>query len=179
MSVFKEKELSPLFDIRGLHYFIQVAESGGFSKAATVLNVPQPTLSRAIRRLEEHFKARLFDRNGRGALLTEAGERLYQHGKAVLVRVEQAQAEIAEVSNSPTGSAVLGLGPIAGKLLSAVVAERFLKEAPNSKLRIFESFTGFVLEWVASGRVDIGLLYEDALTPTLKGERLGTKHLCW
>lgn len=172
MSVFKEKELGSLFDIHGLHYFIQVADSGGFSKASAMLNVPQPTLSRAIRRLEEHFATRLLDRNGRGALLTEAGERLYQHGKAMLMRAEQAQAEIAEISNNPAGSAILGLGPVAAKVLGTVVAERFLKEAPNSKLRIVESFTGFVLEWVANGRVDVGLLYEDALNPTLKGEKL-------
>ncbi|MGE0339706.1 MAG: LysR family transcriptional regulator [Xanthobacteraceae bacterium] len=172
MSVFKEEGVENVFDVHGLRYFLQVADSGGFSKAAAVLNVPQPTLSRSIRRLEEHFKARLFDRNGRGALLTEAGESFYQHGKAILLRLEQAQAEMAEISSNPTGSAVLALGPVAGKVLSSVVAERFLKEVPSSKLRIVESYTGFVLEWVANGRVDIGLLYEDALTPTLKGERL-------
>jgi LysR family nitrogen assimilation transcriptional regulator len=172
MSAFNEAGVENLFVVHSLRYFLQVAESAGFSKAAAVLNVPQPTLSRSIRRLEEHFKARLFDRNGRGALLTEAGESLYQHGKAILLRLEQAQAEVAEISNNPAGSAVLALGPVAGKVLSSVVAERFLKEVPNSKLRIVESYTGFVLEWVANGRVDIGLLYEDALTPTLKGERL-------
>jgi LysR family nitrogen assimilation transcriptional regulator len=175
MSVFKEEDVGDLFDVHGLHYFIQVAESGGFSKAAAVLSVPQPTLSRSIRRLEQHFKARLFDRNGRGALMTEAGRNLYQHSKAILLRLEQAQAELAQISNNPTGSAVLALGPVAGKVLSSVVAERFLKEVPSSKLRIVESYTGFVLEWVASGRVDVGLLYEDALTPTLYGERLWTE----
>lgn len=172
MSVIKVDPAENLFDVQGLRYFLQVADSGGFSKAAAVLNVPQPRLSRSIRRLEVHFKARLFDRNGRGALLTEAGESLYQHGKAILLRLEQAQAEMAEISNNPAGSAVLALGPVAGKVLSTVVAERFLKEVPNAKLRIVESYTGFVLEWVAGGRVDIGLLYEDALTPTLKGEPL-------
>ncbi len=172
MSALKDDDLAGLFDIHGINYFIQVAESGGFSKAAAVLNVPQPTLSRYIRRLEEHFNTRLFDRNGRGALLTEAGESLYRHGKAILLRLHQAQAEVAEISENPKGSAVLGLAPIAGKVLSAAVARRFLQEVPNSKLRIVESFTGYVLEWVANGRVDIGILYEDALTPTLEGERL-------
>lgn len=172
MSVIKVEAAENLFDVQALRYFLQVADSSGFSKAAAVLNVPQPTLSRSIRRLEAHFKARLFDRNGRGALLTEAGESLYKNGKAILLRLEQAQAEMTEISNNPSGSAVLALGPVAGKVLSTVVAERFLKEVPSAKLRIVESYTGFVLEWVAGGRVDIGLLYEDALTPTLKGEPL-------
>ncbi|MFZ1802448.1 MAG: LysR family transcriptional regulator, partial [Nitrospira sp.] len=87
MSVLKEENIENLFDVHSLRYFLQVADSGGFSKATAVLNVPQPTLSRSIRRIEEHFKARLFDRNGRGASLTEAGESLYQHGKAILLRL--------------------------------------------------------------------------------------------
>jgi LysR family transcriptional regulator, nitrogen assimilation regulatory protein len=172
MSTFKDEELAGLFDIQGINYFIQVAESGGFSKAAAVLNVPQPTLSRYIRRLEGHFNVRLFDRNGRGALLTEAGTSLYQHAKAIFLRLQQAEADIAEISRNPAGSVVLGLAPIAGNVLSAAVARRFLQEVPNSQLRIVESFTGYILEWVANGRVDVGILYEDALTPTLEGERL-------
>jgi LysR family nitrogen assimilation transcriptional regulator len=169
--------LADTFDLPALTYFVGVAEAGAFSKASAILNIPQPTLSRHIGRLEEQLGARLFDRNGRGVLLTEAGNSLYQHGKVIIARMQQARAEIADIGSNPTGNVVLGLAPIAGKILSAPVAERFLKELPRSNLRIVEGFTGYVLEWVVSGRVDVGILYEDGVCSSLEGEPLWREEL--
>lgn len=137
-----------------------------------MLNVSQPTLTRYVQRLEKQVGARLFDRTGRGVTLTEAGESLLKHGKTIVARVHRAHAEINEIGNNPGGSVVLGLAPIAGKVLSVPVSKRFLAEVPKAQLRIVECFTGYVREWVATGRIDVGILYQDGVMAPLEGDRL-------
>lgn len=165
-------EIADQLDLAALGYFVHVAEAGGFSKASAVLNIPQPTLSRHIRRLEGQLGSRLFDRTGRGVLLTEVGESLYRHGKDILNRVQRARAEVSNLRDNPNGLAVLGLAPIAGRILSVPVAQRFLHEAPHARLRIVEGFTGYVLEWIANGRIDVGILYEDTVNSSFETEPL-------
>ncbi|MGS0755628.1 LysR family transcriptional regulator [Roseateles sp. GG27B] len=76
-------------DLKQLEYFINVAEHGSFSKAALVLQIAQPALSRQVRALEIELRETLLLRNGRGVALTEAGQRLMEHGRAILQLVEQ------------------------------------------------------------------------------------------
>jgi len=172
----KSKEIVDQLDLAALGYFVQIADAGGFSKASAVLSVPQPTLSRHIRRLEEQLGSRLFDRTGRGAILTEVGDHLYRHSVEILKRIQAARAEVSNIADNPGGLAVLGLAPIAGRVLNVPVARRFLKEVPHARLRIVEAFTGHVLEWIANGRIDVGILYEDTVTPSLDAERLWEEH---
>ena len=63
-------------NLKQLEYFVHVAELGSFSKAAVVLDIAQPALSRQVRGLETELRQPLFVRNGRGVALTEAGKRL-------------------------------------------------------------------------------------------------------
>lgn len=172
MRINNPNEIEDQLDLAALGYFVSVAEARGFSKASAVLNIPQPTLSRHIRRLEEQLGSRLFDRTGRGVLLTEVGESLYQHGKDILTRVQRARAEVSNLGNDPNGLAVLGLAPIAGRVLSVPVAQRFLQQAPHARLRIIEGFTGHVLEWIANGRIDVGILYDDTVNASFDTEPL-------
>ena len=78
-------------NLKQLEYFVQVAEIGSFSKAAVVLDIAQPALSRHVRSLETDLKTYLFTRNGRGVTLTEPGKRLFDHSVAILRLVRQAR----------------------------------------------------------------------------------------
>ncbi|MDB5575958.1 MAG: ligR, partial [Bradyrhizobium sp.] len=71
-------------NLKQLEYFVHVAELGSFSKAAVVLDIAQPALSRQVRSLETELRQQLFLRNGRGVALTDAGKRLFDHSVAVL-----------------------------------------------------------------------------------------------
>lgn len=161
-----------VLDLQALEYFVEVSEAGSFSKAAAIVQISQPTLSRHIQQLEESLGARLFGRTGRGVVLTEAGDTLLQHSRVLLGHAQQARADVSDIGNNPSGSVVLGLAPIAGRILSVPVSRRFLKEVRNGKLRIIECFTGYVHEWITSGRIDVGILYEDAVDSSLEGEML-------
>ena len=82
-------------NLKQLEYFVHVAELGSFSKASLVLDIAQPALSRQVRALETDLRETLLIRNGRGVTLTEAGQRLFEHGTAILQSVAQARDDMA------------------------------------------------------------------------------------
>jgi LysR family nitrogen assimilation transcriptional regulator len=71
-------------NLKQLEYFVAVAELGSFSKAALILNIAQPALSRQVRLLETDLHVTLLTRNGRGVVLTEVGQRLFDHSVGIL-----------------------------------------------------------------------------------------------
>lgn len=159
-------------DLLALEYFVEVSQAGGFSTASAIIKVSQPTLSRHIKQLEAELGTLLFQRTGHGVTLTEAGEVLLRHARPLLARARQVHAEVADTGSHPFESVVLGLAPAAGRILNVPVAKRFLREVPNGKLRIVECFTSFVQEWITSGRIDIGIVYEDSVQLPLESELL-------
>ena len=92
-------------DLRQLEYFIRVAELGSFTRAADVLGVAQPALSRQVRLLEVELRQNLLQRHGRGAVPTEAGELLLAHGRGILHQVERARDELAQLRGYPAATA--------------------------------------------------------------------------
>jgi len=165
-----------LLDLQALEYFVRVSEMGSFSRASAILNVSQPTLSRHIQQLETHCGARLFCRTGHGVALTEAGDTLLGHAKLLLQQAAHAYAELLEFGSSPSIVVVLGLAPAAWRVLNSPVAKRFVRKMPNGKLRIVEMFTRYVHEWIANGRIDVGILYDDGISAYTDGELLWDEH---
>ncbi|MDE1950493.1 MAG: LysR family transcriptional regulator, partial [Burkholderiales bacterium] len=90
-------------DLKQLDYFVHVAELGSFTRAATVLRVAQPALSRQVRALEVELRQPLFDRNGRGVTLTEAGKRLLAHGRGILQQVDRARQDLEDQRGAASG----------------------------------------------------------------------------
>src|SRR3990167_5725494 len=93
----------PPMNFKQLEYFVHVAELGSFSKAALVLDIAQPALSRQVRALEIELRETLLLRNGGGVVLTEAGQRLYEHGVNILQALAQAEAEMGANRDEPLG----------------------------------------------------------------------------
>src|ERR1700754_761233 len=104
-------------DIKQLEYFVRVAELGGFTKAAAVLAVAQPALSKQIRQLEVELQRNLLVRNGRGVSLTEEGAMLLSHAKGILEQVDRARQEIRDIQDLPIGKVVVAAPPAAGMAL--------------------------------------------------------------
>lgn len=96
-------------NLKQLEYFMRVSELGSFSKAALILNIAQPALSRQARLLETDLHVTLLTRNGRGVVLTEAGKRLFDHSVGVLQLVARATEDIDATRDEPSGRIVIGL----------------------------------------------------------------------
>lgn len=148
-------------ELRQIGYFVRIVETGSFSRAAIELQVAQPALSRQVKRLEEELGATLLYRNGRGVSLTPAGELMLEAGRDILQRADAATRAIAQTNERLSGSAVIGLPPTVGRVLAIPLAALFRDHFPGVKLQIVEGFSGNVLEWLSTGRVDVGVLYND------------------
>lgn len=159
-------------NLRLLRVFLAVAEAGGFSRAASSLSVAQPILSRQIKALESELGIQLFYRNGRGVVLTKAGEVFEVHARNVLKGMDQAIADLSQLAGSPAGEVVLGLPPTVGYVLSSELIKRFRAEFPKIQLCVTEGFSGHVLEWLAAGKLDVAVLYATSKTAVLNVDEL-------
>ena len=154
-------------DLKQIEYFVRVAELGSFTRAAKVLGIAQPALSRQVRLLEVEFRHNLLLRNGRGVTPTEAGKLLLEHGRGILHQVARTREELGRVSGSLSGSVALGLPPSIAKVLTVPVTRAFRQRLPNAAISISEGLTITMQEWLLSGRLDIALLYNPMPTPDL------------
>ena len=155
-------------NLKQLEYFVQVAELGSFSKAAVVLDIAQPALSRQVRSLETELHQQLFLRNGRGVTLTDAGKRLFDHSVAVLQLMAHAREDLGASRDEPVGRVTIGLPPSMGRQLTLPLIDRFKKELPSARLAIVEGLSTHIVEWVTTGRIDIGLVYNPEAQPGLE-----------
>lgn len=151
-----------------IEYFIQVAEHGSFSKAALVLNVAQPALSRQVRALETELHETLFLRNGRGVELTDAGRRLLEHGQGILHLVAQARDDLSAHRNEPVGQIVVAMPPTQARMLTLPLIEGFKASCPRARLVVMEGFSTHLTEWLVSGRADLALVYNPEPLPSLE-----------
>lgn len=156
-----------MFDFETLQLFLAVTEHGSFTRAAIKLNLTQPTISRRVQLLEDQLGSPLLYRHGRGVSLTEAGVRLRDVARSVMLQLDTVRAEISSEDQHLRGWVTLGLPPSLGTSLSVPLARRFQERFPHAKLRIVEAFSGTLLEFLEAGKVDLGVLYDARLSPTM------------
>ena len=123
-------------DLKQLRYFLGVAESGGFSRAAVRLSIAQPVLSRQIKLLEAELGAELFYRNGRGIVLSEAGKLLETYARSILNLVDQAQLEIGSLRAVPRGRVAIAMPPSIGWMLTGPLVLRCREAFPEILLQM-------------------------------------------
>jgi LysR family nitrogen assimilation transcriptional regulator len=159
-------------ELRQLEYFIAIAEAGSFSRAAVRLSISQPILSRQIKALEQELGAEFYYRTGRGIVLTEAGKLFEQHARGVLDTTAGARRAISALGSAPTGRVVIGMPPSVGAVLTAPIVKLFRAEFPRVSLGVMEGFSGHVLEWLTTGRIDVAVLYNAPRSSVLVTEPL-------
>ena len=146
-------------DLKQLEYFRHVAELGSFTRAAVFLSVVQPALSRQVRQLEMELGQNLFERNGRGVVLTDAGTRLLEHTRGILMQVGRARQDLEDQRNGDSGHFTLGLPPSLGVSVTVPLVKAFAAALPNARLATVEGLSAYILEWLHVGRVDCALVY--------------------
>jgi LysR family nitrogen assimilation transcriptional regulator len=146
-------------DLKQLDYFVHIAELGSFTRAASVLRVAQPALSRQVRALEVELRQPLFDRNGRGVTLTEAGKRLLAHGRGILQQVERARQDLEDQRGAASGRLAIGLPPSVSRTLTGPLVEAFRARFPKATLTMVEALSTYMLEWLVLGRIDCAVVY--------------------
>jgi LysR family nitrogen assimilation transcriptional regulator len=167
-----------MINLKHLQSFVRVAELGSFSKAARVLDIAQPALSRQVRQLETDLRETLLLRNGRGVSLTDAGRRLFDHGVQILQRVSQAREDLGAERGAAVGHVTIGMPPSIGRRLTLPLIEGFRQHLPRARLTIVEGLSAHIAEWIISGRADLGLVYNPDAQPELELSPLLRERLC-
>ncbi len=155
-------------DLRQLEYFVRVAELGSFTRAAQQLRIAQPALSRQVRLLEVELRQNLLTRNGRGALPTEAGKLMLEHGRGILHQVERAKEDLGRVRGGLSGRVAVGMPTSVARVLAVPLTREFRKQLPQATIAISEGLSVAMQEALANGRLDIALLYNAMPAPELE-----------
>ncbi len=147
-------------EIRELKYFLAVAREESISKAAKVLFVTQPNLSRQMQNLESEIGAKLFIRGNRRVILTETGRMLKKRAEEIVDLYNKTQAEIKRPQDEIVGDIIIGSGE--SYALSSVlkVAKQMRDEYPKVKFHIYSGDSGVISEKLDNGLIDFGVFIE-------------------
>ena len=143
-------------DLRQLRYFVAVARERNFTRAAQMLHLAQPPLSRQIQLLEEELGVTLILRKSRPVKLTDAGRLFYEEALQVLGRVEQMQAATRRVGLNQ--NSVLSIGFVASTLYGGlpVLVRKLRQQAPDLDIQLLEMLSIQQIPALKEGRIDIG-----------------------
>ncbi len=155
-------------DLRQLEYFVRVAELGSFTRAAQQLRIAQPALSRQVRLLEVELRQNLLIRNGRGAVPTEAGKLLMEHGRGILHQVERAKEDLGRLRGGLSGRVAVGMPTSVARVLAVPLTREFRKQLPEATIAISEGLSVAMQEALVTGRLDIALLYNAMPSPEIE-----------
>jgi LysR family nitrogen assimilation transcriptional regulator len=159
-------------DIRQIRTFLAIADTGSVTRAAELLHIVQPAVSRQLKLLEDDVGAPLFERDRRGMQLTDAGHILVERGRRALRELEAAQQEIRPTPGLVSGVVNLGLLPSSCELLTASLVGALQQQYPHIRVSLSVGYTDHLLRWLESGEIDAALLYDPNVSPALEAEPL-------
>jgi LysR family hydrogen peroxide-inducible transcriptional activator len=145
-------------EMHQLRYFVAVARTGSFSRAAEQCYVSQPSLSQQIRKLERQVGQRLFDRLGRRSALTDAGRLLLDRAVAILATVKDAECRLRDAGDGQGGRLSIGVLPTIAPYLLPAALTRFCKHQPRVEVTVQEDVTRQLLAAVVAGELDLALV---------------------
>ncbi len=161
------------FEIRQLHYFLEVADAGNFSRAAKRLGVSQPAVSQQMRNLEAGLRAVLFQRRGKRISLTSAGLNFQKHARNILHQVEKSLQEIGSDPGELHGTLRVGIIPYLSLALLPKLLALFSEQNHGVDLSIAEISSTDIETFLEEGTLDVGLGWVTRHSPNLRYEHLG------
>ena len=145
-------------DLRQLRYFVALTEAGNFHRAAQTLNISQPPLTVAIRKLESELGAQLFDRGTRGVTLTAGGAAALEFARAALAQASRFREAVREGALGERGRLRIGfVGSATFELLPRIIPA-FRHRFPSVELALEEATSVDIARQLASGAMDVGLV---------------------
>ncbi len=145
-------------ELHQLRYFVAVAETGGFSKAARICFVAQPSLSQQIKKLEQELGQKLFERLGRSTVLTEAGRALLPRARLILKETRDIKAGITEDVGSGTGQLSVGLIPTIAPYILPGVLKRFYESFPMAQISVNENLTERLIRSLVALEIEMAVM---------------------
>ncbi|MBP0617022.1 LysR substrate-binding domain-containing protein [Jiella mangrovi] len=146
------------FNVRQIEAFRAVISLGSMTRAAELLGISQPAVSRLMADFQEAVGFKLFNRQRGGAEATDDARRLFEQVEKLFVGLEELDREVLSIRNLTSGSVtVAAMGPYDNGLMPDIIA-RFRKSHPAIAVRLDCQLQDRIPEWVAARRADIGLV---------------------
>src|ERR1700730_1083302 len=164
-------------EMHQLRYFVAVARTGTFSRAASECRVAQPSLSQQIQKLEFDVGERLFERTRRGAILTPAGALFLPHALRILEAAEHGRQEIRDMSGQVRGKILLGALPTIAPYFLPEIVRLFQEKYRGAELILHEEATQQLLRGVDENELDLALISDAAPNPRIRIENLFSEEL--
>ncbi len=164
--------MSEEIELRHLRYFLAVAETLHFSRAAKRLGMAQPPLSQQIKRLETLLGHALFERTTRGVTLTRAGQLLAERARSTMEKVEDDLAQVRRLGRGEEGTLTVGFsGSVMFTELPAAI-ESYRRAFPKVELRLREMVTAEQIAALGEGRIDLSFLRDGDATQGVEMQTL-------
>lgn len=164
-----------MIETRLLHYFLTVAKEQNISKAAKVLHITQPTLSRQMAMLEKEIGAVLFVKGSRPLTLTGEGYLLRRRAEEVLSLIAKTEEEVRCVDEELEGTVTIGCGEIEAVKYLAEIIEKFHELYPLVIFDVYTANADEIRQRMDEGLTDIGLLLEPVDTEQYEYIRMPIK----
>lgn len=164
-------------DIHQLRDFVAVANSGSFSQAALKCRLAQPSLSKAIQRLETEVGEKLFIRLKRRTVLTPAGEITLKRVNRILTEVEELKRELGDAQGLRRGTVSVGILPTIAPYFLPHVISRFAEACPGLEIVVHEDMTVNLLRMIDVCELDIGIMSLPISSDGFEKESLFTEEL--
>lgn len=145
-------------NLRDLRYFVALADTRHFGKAAERSFVSQPTLSAQIKKLENYLGVQLIERQPRRVTLTETGAKIVPIARRILQDSDEIVSLARNEHDPLAGKLKVALIPTIGPYLLPLVTRRLRKQLPRMKLMLYEYQTQPLLEKLRAGDIDVGIL---------------------
>lgn len=147
-------------ELRVLNYFLMVAREENITKAAQLLHVTQPTLSRQLMQLEEELGVKLFQRSNHSITLTEEGMLLRRRAQELISLAEKTKRDLMQKEAELTGEISIGCGELQSVDFLAKLLARFQATHPLVQMSIFSGNADSIKERIENGLLDMGLVPE-------------------
>lgn len=160
-----------------VHYFYQVVRQGGVRAAADVLDITPSAISRQVASLEQSLGVLLLERHTKGAMLTQAGEKVFQHYKQMHHEQERLKQELDDMEGLKAGRVHISTGVGYLNYVSQMVNE-FSHHYPNITIEVSIHSSTEIIRKVIDTETDIGILYNSINHPHLKSHYKAMHRLC-
>lgn len=148
-------------DIRNLECLIEVARHKSFSKAAEMMYISQPSISRAIKELEVQFGTVLFYRDTKSVDLTDAGETILKQAQQIVSSFQNITSELGALEKKQSGKIYIGLPPITAITAFSHLLSSFKQTYPHINIHLYEFGPKKIETAIQDGLLDIGIFTPD------------------
>jgi DNA-binding transcriptional LysR family regulator len=155
-------------DFRQIRYFLAVAETLHFGRAASKLDIAQPNLSLQIKKTEQALGYPLFERTTRGVTLTPAGAYLAKRGEVLQLNFEEAIRTAQQIGRGEEGTLSIGFSGSAMYSRLPLALERFRRQHPRTVVQLREMYAPDQTPLLLDGTLDVGFIRDASPTPGLR-----------